>query len=125
VAARQAKKAGIAPALFRRKASERRQALVFVVGMHIIANAPASHHHGHAHVHHAHHALAHSMNMSFMDASIGVISQVMPVGVMVQVMLHIIIGIGIMPLIIGIGGRIRFRLFVLTARKRKRTDRRS
>lgn len=35
------------------------------------------------------------MNMSFMDASIGIISQVMPVGVIVQVILHIIIGIGI------------------------------
>jgi len=46
------------------------------------------------------------MNMSFMAASIGAISQVMPVGVMVQVILHIIIGIGIgigdMPPIIGI-----------------------
>ena len=41
-----------------------------------------------------------------MAASIGAISQVMPVGVMVQVILHIIIGIGIgigvMPPIIGI-----------------------
>ena len=44
----------------------------------------------------------HSMNMSFMAASIGAISQVMPVGVIVQVILHIIIGIGIMPFIIGI-----------------------
>ena len=48
----------------------------------------------------------HSMNISFMAASTGVISQVMPVGVMVQVILHIIIGIGIgigvMPPIIGI-----------------------
>lgn len=44
----------------------------------------------------------HSMNMSFMAASIGTISQVMPVGVIVQVILHIIIGIGIMPFIIGI-----------------------
>ncbi len=37
----------------------------------------------------------HCMNMSFMEASIGVISQVMPFGVIVQVILHIIIGIGI------------------------------
>jgi len=44
----------------------------------------------------------HSMNMSFMAASIGAISQVMPVGVMVQVILHIIIGIGIMLFIMGI-----------------------
>lgn len=61
----------------------------------------------------------HSMNMSFMDASIGIISQVMPFGVIVQVILHIIIIgmpimdimlaiigmfiIGIMPAIIGFG----------------------
>jgi len=58
----------------------------------------------------------HSMNISFMDSSIGAISHFMPVGVMVQVILHIIIaiieliigimepiiGIGIMPFIIGI-----------------------
>ena len=44
----------------------------------------------------------HSMNMSFMAASIGVISQVMPAGVMVQVILHIIIGMGIMLFIMGI-----------------------
>jgi len=44
----------------------------------------------------------HSMNMSFMDSSIGIISHFMPVGVMVQVILHIIIAIGIMPPIIGI-----------------------
>ncbi len=43
----------------------------------------------------------HSMNMSFMLASMGSISQVMPVGVMVQVILHIIIGI--IPPIIGMG----------------------
>lgn len=35
----------------------------------------------------------HCMNMSFMAGSIGIISQVMPVGVIVQVVLHIIIGI--------------------------------
>jgi len=46
----------------------------------------------------------HSMNMSFMDSSIGVISHFMPVGVMEQVILHIIIAIGIiMPPVIGIG----------------------
>jgi hypothetical protein len=48
----------------------------------------------------------HSMNMSFMESSIGIISHFMPVGVMVQVILHIIIAIGIMfgimPPIIGI-----------------------
>jgi len=44
----------------------------------------------------------HSMNMSFMASSIGIISHFMPVGVMVQVILHIIIAIGIMPPIIGI-----------------------
>jgi hypothetical protein len=38
----------------------------------------------------------HCMNMSFMDGSIGAISQVMmPLGAIVQVILHIIIGIGI------------------------------
>jgi hypothetical protein len=37
----------------------------------------------------------HCMNMSFMDGSIGAISQViMPLGAMLQVILHIIIGIG-------------------------------
>jgi len=45
----------------------------------------------------------HSMNMSFMDGSIGVISQLMPAGVIVQVTLHIIIPMGIVPPIIGIG----------------------
>ncbi|MFL9828932.1 hypothetical protein [Rhodoplanes sp. SY1] len=48
----------------------------------------------------------HCMNMSFMDASIGVISHIMPVGVMVHFIVHIImgIGIGIMPFIMpGIG----------------------
>ena len=45
----------------------------------------------------------HSMNMSFMASSTGVISHFMPVGVMVQVILHIIIAIGIMPFIMGIG----------------------
>ena len=49
----------------------------------------------------------HSMNMSFIDSSMGIISHFMPVGVMVQVILHIIIAIGmpiigIMPFIIGI-----------------------
>jgi hypothetical protein len=41
------------------------------------------------------------MNMSFMDASIGIISQVMPLSVILQVTVHIIIGIGmfIMPFI--------------------------
>lgn len=81
---------------------KRRQAFVLVAGIHIIAMPP--------------HAIImgmpmfimlimrsqHSMNMSFMAASIGAISQVMPVGVIVQVILHIIIGIGIMPFIIGI-----------------------
>jgi hypothetical protein len=43
----------------------------------------------------------HSMNMSFMASSIAVISHFIPVGVMVQVILHIIIAIGIMPPIIG------------------------
>jgi hypothetical protein len=45
----------------------------------------------------------HSMNMSFMESSMGIISHFMPVGVMVQVILHIIIAIGIMEPIIGIG----------------------
>jgi hypothetical protein len=45
----------------------------------------------------------HSMNISFMESSIGTISHFMPVGVMVQVILHIIIAIGIMPFIMGIG----------------------
>jgi hypothetical protein len=81
---------------------KRRQAFVLAAGMHIMAMPP--------------HAIImgmpivimfimrwqHSMNMSFMAASIGVISQVMPVGVIVQVILHIIIGIGIMLFIIGI-----------------------
>ena len=39
----------------------------------------------------------HSMNISFMESSIGVISHFIPLGVMVQVILHIIIAIGIMP----------------------------
>ncbi|WP_249123512.1 MULTISPECIES: hypothetical protein [unclassified Bradyrhizobium] len=55
----------------------------------------------------------HCMNMSFMAGSIGAMSQVMPLAVIVQVTLHIIIGIamavmpgmppiiGIMPFIIG------------------------
>ena len=47
------------------------------------------------------------MNMSFMASSIDAISHFIPVGVMVQVILHIIVGImppiiGIIPLIIGI-----------------------
>jgi hypothetical protein len=47
------------------------------------------------------------MNMSFEASSMGIISHFMPVDVMVQVILHIIIGIipfiiGIMPFIIGI-----------------------
>lgn len=41
------------------------------------------------------------MNMSFTVSSIGIISHFMPVGVMVQVILHIIIAIGIMPPIMG------------------------
>lgn len=48
----------------------------------------------------------HCMNVSFMDASIGVSSHIMPVGVMVHVIVHMImgVGIGIMPFIIpGIG----------------------
>jgi hypothetical protein len=36
------------------------------------------------------------MNMSFMASSIGIISHFIPVGVIVQVILHIIIAIGIM-----------------------------
>ncbi len=63
--------------------------------------------------------LQHCIIMSFMAGSIGMISQVMPLAVMVQVILHIIIGIimppigippimgfimGIMPFIIGIIG---------------------
>lgn len=46
----------------------------------------------------------HCMNMSFMEASMGVISQVMPFGVIVQVVLHIIMGIAMpgIPPIIGI-----------------------
>jgi hypothetical protein len=45
----------------------------------------------------------HSINMSFMESSIGVISHFIPVGVMVQVILHIIIAVGIMLFIMGIG----------------------
>jgi len=45
----------------------------------------------------------HSMNVSFMDSSIGAISHFIPVGVMLQVILHIIIAIGIMEPIMGIG----------------------
>ena len=45
----------------------------------------------------------HSMNMSFMESSMGVISHFIPVGVMAQVILHIITAIGIMEPIIGIG----------------------
>jgi hypothetical protein len=45
----------------------------------------------------------HSTNMSFMESSIGVISHFIPVGVMVQVILHIIIAVGIMLFIMGIG----------------------
>lgn len=44
----------------------------------------------------------HSLNMSIDMPSIGIISQVMPVLVMVQVIMHIIMGIGIMPPIMGI-----------------------
>lgn len=54
----------------------------------------------------------HCMNMSFMEASIGVISQVMPFGVMVQVILHIIMGIAIpmpgAPIIVPIMGIMPF-----------------
>jgi len=42
----------------------------------------------------------HSMNISFMESSMGIISHFIPVGVMVQVTLHII-AIGIMPPIMG------------------------
>ena len=44
--------------------------------------------------------LQYSMNMSFDMSSIGIISQTMPVAVILQVILHIIMGIGIMPPII-------------------------
>src|SRR5438105_3910525 len=46
--------------------------------------------------------LQHSMNMSFDMSSIGIISQTMPLAVILQVILHIMTGIGIMPFIIGI-----------------------
>jgi hypothetical protein len=46
--------------------------------------------------------LQNSMNMSFDASSIGIISQTMPPAVILQVIRHIIIGIGIMPVIIGI-----------------------
>jgi hypothetical protein len=46
--------------------------------------------------------LQHSMNMSLDASSIAIISQTMPLAVIRQVTLHIIIGIGIMPDIIGI-----------------------
>lgn len=39
----------------------------------------------------------HCMNMSFIDASMGFISQVMPLAVIVQVIWHIMVGIDIMP----------------------------
>lgn len=42
----------------------------------------------------------HCMNMSFMDASMGFISQVMSLAVIVQVIWHIMVGIDIMPFII-------------------------
>jgi hypothetical protein len=41
--------------------------------------------------------LQHSMNMSFDMSSIGIISQTMPLAVILQVILHIMTGIGIMP----------------------------
>ncbi|BBF92175.1 hypothetical protein [Blastochloris tepida] len=54
--------------------------------------------------------LQHSMNISFDMPAIGVISHIMPVSVILQVMVHIIMGIigmpfiiGVMPVIIGIG----------------------
>src|SRR5207244_2225590 len=47
--------------------------------------------------------LQHSMNMSFDASSIGIISQTMPSAVILQVILHIMTGIGIMPCIIGMG----------------------
>ena len=40
--------------------------------------------------------LQHSMNMSFDVSSIGIISQTMPLAVILQVILHIMTGIGIM-----------------------------
>ena len=48
--------------------------------------------------------LQYSMNMSEAMPSIGVISHIMPLAVILQVMVHIIIGIGIMPPIIGMPG---------------------
>ena len=42
--------------------------------------------------------LQHCISMSFMAGSMGLISQVMPSPVMVQVILHIIIGIGMPPI---------------------------
>lgn len=60
----------------------------------------------------------HCMNMSFMEASMGVISQVMPFGVMVQVILHIIKGIGIpmlgVPMIVPIMGIMPFIIIGFT-----------
>lgn len=41
----------------------------------------------------------HCMNMFFIDASMGVISQVMPLAVIVQVIWHIMVGIAIIPFI--------------------------
>ena len=52
--------------------------------------------------------LQYSMNMSFDMSSIGIISQTMPVAVILQVILHIIMGIGIMPPIIPIPWGIMF-----------------
>ncbi|NJL07241.1 MAG: hypothetical protein HC900_02500 [Methylacidiphilales bacterium] len=46
--------------------------------------------------------LQHSMNISFDMPAIGVISHIMPVSVILQVMVHIIMGIIGMPFIIGI-----------------------
>src|SRR5258707_6867109 len=44
-----------------------------------------------------------SMNIAFDASSSGIISQTMPLAVILQVILHIMTGIGIMPDIIGMG----------------------
>lgn len=57
-----------------------------------------------------HMAWQHCITMSFMAASMAVISQVMPVSVMVQVVRHIIIGVGI---VIGIMPAIDIMGFII------------
>ena len=56
-------------------------------------HATAHHHHGHAVAFMVIMRLQHYMNMSFDASSIGIISQTMQLAVILQVILHIMIGI--------------------------------